>query len=106
MDNPGIFDGMESYISKFEFDPKSTSKLIFWLIIALISLIAASTCFYTVKADEQAIILRFGKHVDTTSPGLHLKLPFGIDKKFAVPVKQIFKEEFGFRTRSAGVRTQ
>ena len=30
MDNPGIFDGMESYISKFEFDPKSTSKLIFW----------------------------------------------------------------------------
>ena len=93
MDNPGIFDGMESYISKFEFDPKSTSKLIFWLIIALISLIAASTCFYTVKADEQAIILRFGEHVDTTSPGLHLKLPFGIDKKFAVPVKQIFKEE-------------
>ena len=106
MDNPGIFDGIESYISKFKFDPKSTSKLIFWLIIALISLIAASTCFYTVKADEQAIILRFGKHVDTTSPGLHFKLPFGIDKKFVVPVKQIFKAEFGFRTRSAGVRTQ
>jgi membrane protease subunit HflK len=33
-------------------------------------------------------------------------LSFGIDRKFAVPVKQIFKEEFGFRTRSAGVRTQ
>ena len=104
MDNSGVFDGLESYISKF--DPKSTSKLIFWLIIVLISLIAASTCFYTVKADEQAVILRFGKHVDTTSPGLHFKLPFGIDRKFAVPVKQIFKEEFGFRTRSAGVRTQ
>ena len=104
MDNSGVFDGLEPYLSKF--DPKSTSKLIFWLIIVLISLIAASTCFYTVKADEQAVILRFGKHVDTTSPGLHFKLPFGIDRKFAVPVKQIFKEEFGFRTRSAGVRTQ
>ena len=45
MDNPGIFDGIESYISKFKFDPKSTSKLIFWLIIALISLIAASSTF-------------------------------------------------------------
>ena len=104
MDNSGVFDGLEPYLSKF--DPKSTSKLVFWLIIVLISLIAVSTCFYTVKADEQAIILRFGKHVDTTSPGLHFKLPFGIDRKFAVPVKQIFKEEFGFRTRSAGVRTQ
>ena len=104
MENPGILDGIESYISKF--DPKSTSKLIFWLFIALIVLIAASTCFYTVKADEQALILRFGKHVDTTNPGLHFKLPFGIDRKFAVPVKQIFKEEFGFRTHSAGVRTQ
>ena len=104
MENPGILDGIESYISKF--DPKSTSKLIFWLFIALIVLIAASTSFYTVKADEQALILRFGKHVDTTNPGLHFKLPFGIDRKFAVPVKQIFKEEFGFRTHSAGVRTQ
>jgi len=104
VENPGILDGIESYISKF--DPKSTSKLIFWLFIALIVLIAASTCFYTVKADEQALILRFGKHVDTTNPGLHFKLPFGIDRKFAVPVKQIFKEEFGFRTHSAGVRTQ
>ena len=104
MENPGILDGIESYISKF--DPKSTSKLVFWIFIALIVLIAASTCFYTVKADEQALILRFGKHVDTTNPGLHFKLPFGIDRKFAVPVKQIFKEEFGFRTHSAGVRTQ
>ncbi|HIC17063.1 TPA: FtsH protease activity modulator HflK [Candidatus Poribacteria bacterium] len=104
MENPGILDGIESYISKF--DPKSTSKLVFWIFIALIVLIAASTCFYTVKADEQALILRFGKHVDTTNPGLHFKLPFGIDKKFAVPVKQIFKAEFGFRTHSAGVRTQ
>jgi len=104
VENPGILDGIESYISKF--DPKSTSKLVFWIFIALIVLIAASTCFYTVKADEQALILRFGKHVDTTNPGLHFKLPFGIDKKFAVPVKQIFKAEFGFRTHSAGVRTQ
>ena len=104
VENPGIFDSMEPYISKF--DPKSTSKLIFLLIIALVFLIAISTCFYTVKADEQAVILRFGKHVDTTNPGLHLKLPFGIDKKIAVPVKQIFKAEFGFRTRNAGVRTQ
>ena len=104
MENPGILDSIESYISKF--DPKSTSKLVFWLFIALIVLIAASTCFYTVKADEEALVLRCSKLVDTTNPGLHYKLPFGIDKKFAVPVKQIFKAEFGFRTHSAGVRTQ
>jgi len=51
-------------------------------------------------------ILRFGKFVRTTKPGLHLKLPLGIEKAIPVKVEYVYKDEFGFRTQSAGVRTR
>lgn len=57
---------------------------------------------YTVKANQEAVILRFGKYVETVGPGLHFKLPFGIDKAFAGEVKRIYNEEFGYRTLRSG----
>jgi membrane protease subunit HflK len=39
------------------------------------------------------------------SPGLHFKLPFGIERVLPVKVEYIYKEEFGFRTKHPGVRT-
>ena len=72
--------------------------------IVLIALIFGS--FYTVDANEDGVIQRFGKYVRKTEPGLHFKLPFGIEKATMVPVKKISKEEFGFRTLEAGVRTR
>ncbi|CAI8043773.1 Protein HflK [Geodia barretti] len=48
----------------------------------------------------------FGKSVRQAEPGLHFKLPFGIERAINVPVRKVFKEEFGFRTLRAGVRTQ
>lgn len=48
----------------------------------------------------------FGKSVRQAEPGLHFKLPLGIERAINVPVRKVFKEEFGFRTIRAGVRTQ
>ena len=31
---------------------------------------------YTVDANENAVVLRFGSYSSTTGPGLHFKLPF------------------------------
>ncbi len=79
----------------------------FWIIIAIIIIIIIlSSSFYTVGVDEVGIIQRFGKYVKTTSPGLHLKLPWGIEKLSKVPVRLIKKEEFGLRTIRSDVRTQ
>jgi modulator of FtsH protease HflK len=61
--------------------------------------LAALTSFYTVSTSEDAVILRFGKYVKTTPPGLHFKLPFGIDEAKIVRTKVILQEEFGFRTK-------
>jgi membrane protease subunit HflK len=52
------------------------------------------------------VIQRFGKYIRTTSPGLHFKLPRGIEKLTKVKVRLVYKEEFGLRTIRAGVRTQ
>jgi len=78
-----------------------------WVIIVIILLIyLGSTSVYTVDVDEVGVIQRFGRYVKTTPPGLHLKLPKGIEKVTKVKVRYIFKEEFGFRTLQAGVRTR
>jgi membrane protease subunit HflK len=72
--------------------------------IALLFFLFA-TSFYTIQPNEVGVVLRFGKFVKTTLPGLHFKLPFGIERVFPVKVEYIYKEEFGFRTKKPGVRT-
>ncbi len=83
-----------------------TAKRVFWLVLILIAVVAAATSFYTVEADEEGVVLRFGEYVRSVPPGLHFKAPFGIEKATGVRVRKVFKEEFGFRTLRAGVRTQ
>ena len=41
---------------------------------------AAFTSIYTVEAQSQGVVLRFGKYVKTVDPGIQVKLPFGIDQ--------------------------
>ncbi len=76
------------------------------IAILFVFLFFIVTSFYTVEQDEVGVIRRFGKYQRTTDPGLHWKLPFGIEQLDKVRVKRIFKEEFGFRTAKAGTRTE
>ncbi len=83
-----------------------TPKRILLILLGIVVLASLATSFYTVEADEIAVVLMFGKVVRKTEPGLHFKLPYGIENAVSVPVRKVFKEEFGFRTLKAGVRTQ
>ena len=60
---------------------------------------------YSIGPDEVGVVQRFGKYHEITSPGLHVKIPFGVDKVTPVKVQRIFKEEFGTRTVTAGIKT-
>lgn len=78
-----------------------------WVIVLIIALLyVGSSVFYTVGVDEVGVVQRFGRYVRTTQPGLNFKMPVGIERVTKVPVRHIDKEEFGFRTIEAGVRTQ
>lgn len=76
------------------------SALIGVVLLALIAL-GAWTAYYTVPSDSVAVIQRFGKYLKEVPPGLHFKLPLGIDSAIIVPVKRQLKQEFGFATRGA-----
>ncbi len=75
------------------------------IVVLVILLASLGSLFYTVEPDEVGVIQRFGKYVKSTSPGLHMKLPFGIETVKKVRVTHVFKEEFGFKTLRSGVRT-
>ncbi len=85
--------------------PLRWGPAIFPLIVLILLFSMAGTIFYQVGPDEVGVVQRFGRYVRTTSPGLHTKLPIGIETVRNVKVTHVFKEEFGFRTVMAGVRT-
>ncbi len=72
----------------------------FFAVLALVGL-GAWTAYYTVPSDSVAVVQRFGKYLKDVSPGLHFKLPLGIDTATIVPVKRQLKQEFGFTTPGA-----
>ena len=80
-------------------------KLIVLIIIAISVLIGGRSAIYKVDTEETGVLLRLGKEVGTAGPGLHLKFPFGIDQVFLVKTGRVLKEEFGFRTKQAGIRS-
>jgi len=83
-----------------------SGKLIRNVVTVIVVIVLVASGLYSVDADEAGMIMRFGKFVRKTSPGLHIKMPLGIESVEKVKVKKVFKEEFGFRTLDPGVRTR
>ena len=85
--------------------PKFSGGIVRIGVLLLLILVALLTSMYTVGPEEIGVVLRFGHYVRSTEPGLHFKFPFGVENVTKVPVQRQLKQEFGFRTRSAGVRS-
>ena len=97
-------DGSYSYNfnpKKFDFKKMKNTAVIIAVVVVL--LIGALTCFYTVDDKQQAVVTTFGKVQDIVEPGLHFKLPFGIQQVHKVDVNVYQKIELGYVTQSNGV---
>ena len=88
------------------FAERNRGKLFLLAVAALAVVIGLFTSFYQVDPEGRGVVQRFGRYYATTGPGLHYKLPFGIDTATFVPTEAVQKEEFGYRTLQAGKRTQ
>jgi modulator of FtsH protease HflK len=66
------------------------------IVVLLIGVLLTS--YYTIGAESEGVVLRFGKFLKTVEPGLHFKLPFGIDEVTVLPTRRQLKLEFGFGT--------
>lgn len=56
------------------------------LVVVALGVLWVASGFYVVDEQESAVVLRFGKHVGTTDPGLHWRLPWPIEKQEIVNV--------------------
>ena len=70
-------------------------------IIAVVGWLIAS--IYIVNEGERGVVLRFGRFLDTTMPGPHLRL-FPIDRVEIVNLEQRRFREIGYRSGSGGAR--
>ena len=86
--------------------PKIKPSVIRGIIVAVVVVIVLVGSVYQVSPEEIGVILRFGKFARTSDPGLHFKLPLGIELLTRVPVQRQLKLEFGFRTTRPGVRSE
>ena len=76
--------------SDFDFSASAGREFVGWAVggvIALLVIGLAWGSFYTVAANEQAVVLRFGEYQSTAGPGAHFKIPF-VDQVLAVGVAE------------------
>jgi len=64
-------------------------EVIIWIAVGIVALIFFASSIYTVQQQTAAVIERFGKYVKTAGPGIHMKIPFGIDAIVARPSLRI-----------------
>lgn len=81
-------------------------KLILAGFGALFLVIGIFSGVYQVPAESVAVVQRFGGYLKTAPPGLHFKLPWGIDQITLVEIQRQQKLEFGFGTQGATNRYQ
>ncbi len=74
--------------------------------LILIGLAIAFSVVFTIQPEEVGVVLRFGQFTRTANPGLNFKMPAPIERVLKVPVQRQLKQEFGFQTAEAGVRTR
>lgn len=75
------------------------------LIVIFLVIIGGYSSMYEVDTEETGVVLRFGKFYGFSEPGLHFKIPMGVDRVYLVPTGRVLKEEFGFRTIKPDVRS-
>ena len=71
-------------------------------VLVAVFLLWGISGFYVVAADEEAVVLRFGKHAATKGPGLNWHVPYPVETIEKLPVTRVQRLEIGFRSFADG----
>ena len=88
--------------------PPSWKKLVpyyRYILAAIVLIIFLWLGLFQIRPEEVGVITRFGKYNRTEESGLNVKIPI-LERLYKVAVERQQKEEFGFRTISAGIRSE
>ena len=92
-----IVKNLQSKINRFFPGGGSGNKPILLALVIIVILWALSG-LYRVLPDEQGVVLRFGKFIKTTQPGLNYHLPFPIESVLTPKVTKVNRMDIGFRS--------
>jgi membrane protease subunit HflK len=97
-DIDAIIKDIQNKINKFlPGGSKSGGKPIGLILIVLLFVWLASG-LYRVLPDEQGVVLRFGKFIKTTQPGLNYHIPFPVEAVETPKVTKVNRIDIGFRS--------
>jgi len=68
------------------------------LVLIILGLVWLASGLYRVLPDEQGVVLRFGKFVKTTQPGLNYHIPVPIESVITPKVTKVNRIDIGFRS--------
>ena len=83
-------------------DFKRAGKTALVVLLAIVLMVCAGTCFYTVDDKQQAVVTTFGRVTDVVDAGVHFKIPFGIQQAQKVDVNVYQKIELGYSSDAYG----
>jgi modulator of FtsH protease HflK len=98
-------NSIQNWVDNIDWQHQNWSRHFFvvGLLTATVLMVwGGSKSIYTVQPEGQSVVKRFGKVIATKPPGLHFKLPFGIDTQTFVPTARVLKQEFGFGSLEKG----
>ena len=96
---------IQDLINKFIPKGKSGGSKPIILGLVLLIVIWALSGLYRVLPDEQGVVLRFGKFVSTTQPGLNYHIPYPVETVLTPKVTKVNRIDIGFRSASDSGRT-
>ena len=95
-------DGLKNMFGGSSKTPDAKKPITLFIIGAIA--VWALSGFYRVDADEQGVVLRFGKYTNMTQPGLNYHLPFPIESVVTPKVSRVNRIDVGFRSSGEGSR--
>jgi len=97
-DIDAIIRDIQSKINKFLPGGSSSGGKPIGLILIIIAFVWLASGLYRVGPDEQGVVLRFGKFVKTTQPGLHYHIPLPVETVETPKVTKVNRIDIGFRS--------
>jgi modulator of FtsH protease HflK len=97
-DIDAIIRDIQSKINKFLPGGSSSGGKQIGLVLIILAFVWLASGLYRVGPDEQGAVLRFGKFIKTTQPGLHYHIPLPIETVQTPKVTKVNRIDIGFRS--------
>ncbi|MDA9081805.1 FtsH protease activity modulator HflK [Candidatus Pelagibacter sp.] len=97
-DIDAIIRDIQKKINKFLPGGSSSGGKPISLILIILAFIWLASGLYRVLPDEQGVVLRFGKFIKTTQPGLNYHIPFPVESVQTPKVTKVNRMDIGFRS--------